>query len=112
MPDRNGTPLSPGDPVLHSSDVGVSMATVMRIVDDGYLIQLDPPIRLVKPRDPSPAVVAILDQVDAIFEEARQNDIDLDTQEPFVVPGSQLTYICSDFDASQSPSSSSKSLPM
>jgi hypothetical protein len=98
MPDRNGTPLSPGDPVLHSSDIGVSMATVLRKVDDGYLIQIDPPRRLVRPRHPSPAVVAILDQVDAIFEEARRNDIDLDTQEPFVVPGSALTYIGSDFD--------------
>jgi hypothetical protein len=84
MPDRDGVPLSVGDPVTLRGITGRPVgATVLRdLGDDTYLVQMDP-------RDPTaPLPYGLPAELKPALDELST----VDSQEPVVVPGSELTF--------------------
>ena len=91
MPDRHGTPVRPGDPVLLSE--GEATATVLRDVGDGrYLVQLDPrgPTRSTRAERDAAVEADLLASGMTAAEVAALMEIDV--QEPFEVDGADLEY--------------------
>jgi hypothetical protein len=92
--DRNGLTLQPGDPVLYRpSTTKCDLATVLREVDNGYLIQLDP---IETATNPGP-FEALTEAANAAAIAARavvasEAGIGHDDQEAFEVSGSMLEY--------------------
>jgi hypothetical protein len=89
MEDRNGTTLSPGDPVLwyFDEETEALSATVLREDAGRVLIQLDQ-------SDPfwatDPRFGAVREKLNAAHAEG--GDPPFDSQEAFVVPGSALLF--------------------
>ena len=86
MPDRNGTSLSPGDPVLVSDLDDAVCATVLdELPDNRYLVHLEPLRRF--RRDDLPF------DIDALVDEAYADSLGFGGQQPYSVPGSALQYV-------------------
>ena len=93
MPDRYGTILRLGDPVLywHAEETSQTATLLRDLGENNYLIQLDP-------KDPATRarVQAVRDQVDAARSEASLLGVDL--REPFVASADQLEYFGAEED--------------
>jgi hypothetical protein len=93
MPDRYGTILRLGDPVLywHAEETSQTATLLRDLGENNYLIQLDP-------KDPATRarVQAVRDQVDAARREASLLGVDL--REPFVASADQLEYFGAEED--------------
>jgi hypothetical protein len=86
MPDRDGTTLSPGDPVLVRDLEDTVWATVLdELPDNRYLVHLEP-LRQFR-RDDLPL------DIDALVDEAYADSLGLGGQQPYSVPGSALQYV-------------------
>src|SRR5258708_8776487 len=80
MPDRDGTTLSPGDPVLVRDLDDTVWATVLdELPDNRYLVHLEP-LRQFR-RDDLPL------DIDALVDEAYADSLGLGGQQPYSVPG-------------------------
>jgi hypothetical protein len=92
MPDRHGTPLQPGDPVLFLDAGEAIPATVLREQQNGrYVIQLDPrQPRASRPSDLPAGALAPLDRSDTALRDV--DALGIDPQDPFEVPGAQLEF--------------------
>jgi hypothetical protein len=122
MTDRDGTPLSAGDPVhWYVGDIDGVLeisATVLAVVADGYLIQLNQHgpgwrerqlLQIAEAKIDLSRTIEALEKVENSAQQGRLeflkellaelNDPDedgLDTQEPFVVAGDGLEKIIGD----------------
>ena len=85
MPDRDGTTLNPGDPVLVRDRDDTVWATVLdELPDNRYLVHLEP-LRQFRRSD------LPLD-IDALIDEAYAESLGLGALQPYAVAGSALQY--------------------
>ena len=86
MPDRDGTTLSPGDPVLVRDLDDTVCATVLdELPDNRYLVQLEP-LRRFRRDD-------LAFDIDALVDEAYAGSLGLGGPQPYAVPGSALQLV-------------------
>ena len=89
MPDRDGTTLNPGDPVLVRDRDDVVWATVLNeLQDNRYLVHLEPFRQHRRHNVP-------LD-IDALIDEAYAESLGLGALQPYSVAGSALQYFGED----------------
>ncbi len=85
MPDRDGTTLNPGDPVLVRDRDDTVWATVLdELPDNRYLVHLEP-LRQFRGGD------LALD-IDALIDQAYAESLGLGALQPYSVDGSALQY--------------------